>query len=141
MFLVFSSGILAGMLSGILFAFAFTWNSLDGFDHGRTLLTPIIWIVPSLYGSVFAVGYAFLATSCVMVLSPLVSRMIPQPNLSHAFTTCFILSITFYLLQSPNPSHATMIEFGSYKGCCFLSAGLVTQTSVWNSRRSRTFYM
>ena len=136
MFLVFSSGILAGMLSGILFAFAFTWNSLDGFDDGRILLTPIIWIVPSLYGSVFAVGYAFLATSCVMVLLHLASRMIPQPNASHAFTTCFILSIAFYLWQSPNPSHATMIEFGTYKGCSFLSAGLVTQTSFRKSRRS-----
>ena len=136
MFLVFSSGILAGMLSGILFAFVFTWNSLDGFDDGRTLLTPMIWIVPSLYGSVFAVGHAFLATSCVMVLLHLASRMIPQPNASHAFTTCFILSIAFYLWQSPNPSHATMIEFGTYKGCSFLSAGLVTQTSFRKSRRS-----
>ena len=139
MFLVFSSGILAGMLSGIIFAFVFTWRSLEGLEEGQTLLTPIIWVIPSLYGSVFAVGYAFLATSCVMVLLPLVSRMIPQPNHSHAFTTCFILAIAFYLWQSPPPSHATMIEFGSYKGCCFLSAGLMTQKSFWNSCKSQNF--
>ena len=141
MFLTFASGLLAGVLSGILFAFAFTWDAIGEFESGSILFTSMTWIVPTIYGSVFAVGYAFLATSCVMIILPLVTRIIPQPNLSHAFTTCFILSITFYLLQSPNPSHATMIEFGSYKACCFVSAGLVTQTSVWNSCRSQTFYV
>jgi len=136
MFLTFASGLLAGVLSGILFAFAFTWDAIGEFESGSILFTSMTWIVPTIYGSVFAVGYAFLATSCVMIILPLVTRIIPQPNLSHAFTTYFVLCVAFYLWQSPTPPHATMIEFGSYKGCCFLSAGLVTQTSFWNSGKS-----
>ena len=136
MFLTFASGLLAGVLSGILFAFAFTWDAIGEFESGSVLLTSMTWIVPTIYGSVFAVGYAFLATSCVTLIFPLASWITRQPPVSHALTTCFVLSAVFYLWQSPTTPHATMIEFGSYKGCCFLSAGLVTQTSFWNSGKS-----
>lgn len=136
MFLTFASGLLAGVLSGILFAFAFTWDAIGELESGSVLLTAMTWIVPTIYGSVFAVGYAFLATSGVTIIFPLVSWITRQPTVAHALTTCFVLSAVFYLWQSPTTHHATMIEFGSYKGCCFLSAGLVTQTSFWNSGKS-----
>ena len=111
MFLTFASGLLAGVLSGILFAFAFTWDAIGELESGSALLTSMTWIVPTIYGSVFAVGYAFLATSGVTIIFPLVSWITRQPTVAHALTTCFVLSAVFYLWQSPTTPHATMINW------------------------------
>ena len=137
MFMPFAAGLLAGMLSGVLFAMGFCWHILTQSENGPGLFTPAVLIVPALYGSIFSLGYAFLAAACVAIFVPLTSWIIPLPKLIHTVTTCGILCFAFHLYDTPNPNYATMIEFGSYKGCCFLAAGLVTQSTCWNRYQAR----
>lgn len=137
MFMPFASGMLAGMLSGVIFAMGFSWHILAQTENSPGLFTSFVWVVPVLYGSIFSLGYSFLAAACVAIILPFTQWLIPLPKLIHAVTSCCILYIAFQLYDTPNPNYATMIEFGSYKGCCFLFAGLVTQSSCWNYYQAR----
>ena len=137
MYTSFASGLFAGVLSGLLYAIGFTSQWLGQYEISPVKNTAFVWFVPVVYGSVFAFGYSFMAAGSVITILPLALRLIPKPMLSHALTSCFVSCVAYYLWQSPTPSHATMIQLGSYRGCCFLSAALVTQTSLWSSHKSQ----
>lgn len=138
MLIAFVSGLAAGVVSGVLFAVGFSWQLLGQYEDSPGIFTSFVWLVPVVYGSVFSFSYAFAAAGSVVAILPLSSQLISKPKVSHTLTSCLVLCVAYYLWRSPTPSHATMIQFGSYRGCCFLSAALVTQISLWKSHKSRT---
>lgn len=135
MFRAFVAGFRTGILAGVFFALGFSWRSLAEDDSVSMLFTTRFWIIPVAYGSIFAVGHAFVAASSVAVTLSVMTRLVPLPGLIHAITSLLVLYGAYHLWVNSITVYHTMIELGSFKSCCFFSAGFVTQVAHWNSRR------
>lgn len=128
-------GCLSGILSGTMFALGFSWQYLQTQEHAPGLFTSILWIVPVIYGSLFSLFYALTASCAVALTLKLPLPTFFRIHTGHALTPVIICCVAYHLWQSPTPSYATMIEMGSFKHCCFLTAGFVTQATSWSNRR------